>query len=191
MSFSLNSDFDLQEALTVYLPKEKREQDFKIRMLSLLNEFQEKAFDRALLHAHFTASAWIIDEASEQALLMHHRKLDKWLQLGGHADGDSNLIRVVVKEIKEESGLKHFELAEPTIFDIDIHTIPKRKEVAQHEHFDVRFLFLASHMENLKPNYESKDMRWIEWEKVDELCKNESIQRMNRKAQKLQVNSNL
>jgi 8-oxo-dGTP pyrophosphatase MutT (NUDIX family) len=99
-------------------------------------------FARARLAGHFTASAWLVDGDGARVLLTHHRKLGRWLQLGGHADGDSDLARVALKEAEEESGLHGLVLA-PGIFDLDRHWIPQHRDVPPHWHYDVRFVVRA------------------------------------------------
>lgn len=189
MSYLQSSDFLLLEALGAYYPLSPEEQKYKHKMLNLLDKHSESCFQRTLLHAHFTASAWVIDPIAEKALLTHHKKLNKWLQIGGHADGDQHLIRVAAKELHEESGLLNFQSISHEIFDIDIHVIPAREKEPVHEHFDVRFLFEASTDEILTPNHESKAMKWLSWSEINKSFENASIQRMNKKAIEMFTNS--
>lgn len=175
-------DFDeskkaLEKALTSYHSNYPEEMVFRGRMLELLNF--PNCFERSLLHAHFTGSAWVVDLKRKKVLLMHHAKLDRWLQLGGHADGDSDMPRVATKELHEESGSTAFELVSEAIFDIDIHTIPQKKDVPEHEHFDVRFLFYGDSQSPLVRNEESLDLAWVSFDKVAEkVDANDSIARM-------------
>jgi 8-oxo-dGTP pyrophosphatase MutT (NUDIX family) len=92
------------------------------------------------LAGHFTASCWLVSADGQRLLLTHHRKLQRWLQLGGHADGDRDLAQVALKEAEEESGLSGLVLEDPAIFDLDKHWIPERKDVPGHWHYDVRFV---------------------------------------------------
>jgi 8-oxo-dGTP pyrophosphatase MutT (NUDIX family) len=100
------------------------------------------AFERHHLAAHFTGSAWLVSADGANVLLTHHRKLNRWLQLGGHADGDSDLAAVALREAEEESGLDGLVLV-PGIFDIDRHIIPARQDVPEHWHYDVRYVVRA------------------------------------------------
>ena len=104
---------------------------------------QIDCFSRSNLYGHFTGSAWVVDETNNWVLMTHHYQLNKWLQLGGHADGNENLLDVAMNEAIEESGLNNFKIISDKIFDIDIHTIPQYNNVPSHFHFDVRFLLEA------------------------------------------------
>jgi ADP-ribose pyrophosphatase YjhB (NUDIX family) len=112
---------------------------------AVLAEFQAFAgahtdcCERTLAEGHFTGSAWLVSADGERVLLTHHRKLGRWLQLGGHADGEGDLAAVALREAEEESGLSRL-LVEPEIFDLDRHLIPARGSEPAHWHYDVRFL---------------------------------------------------
>ncbi len=149
----------LRNLLQQYQPTSE-ELVFKDRMLAFLDEHTD-AFERSLPIGHFTASAWIVSKDGSQALLMHHAKLNLWVQLGGHADGDTDLLAVAVKEAQEESGILGIEPVSLEIFDIDIHGIPANSKDAAHEHFDVRFIVRVVTDEQTIQNRESKELRWI------------------------------
>jgi 8-oxo-dGTP pyrophosphatase MutT (NUDIX family) len=169
---------DLIKQLSQYSSFNETEESFRQQMLKLVQE-EEDCFNRSLLHGHLTGSAFIIDPESKQVLLLHHRKLDKWLQPGGHADGDENIARVAMREALEETGLKSIRLLQPAIFDLDIHPIPERKGVPAHLHYDVRYLFIAEPSEPFQLNHESKALAWVAIEQVAEKCDyNTSICRM-------------
>ncbi|PTY03130.1 NUDIX hydrolase [Opitutaceae bacterium EW11] len=138
--------------------------------------------DRELAIGHLTGSAWIVDRARRKTLLTHHRKLEKWLQLGGHADGDIDLVNVALREAEEESGLTRLALVSPAIFDVDRHWIPERKGEPAHWHYDVRFLIEADPEEPLVTSYESKALAWVELDRIQELSSEESLLRMARKS---------
>ncbi|OEK03459.1 hypothetical protein BFP97_18895 [Roseivirga sp. 4D4] len=176
----------LRQELDAYNSPFEVEDGFRERMIDLLT--YPNCFERSLLHAHFTASAWVVDEAFEQGLLLHHAKLDKWLQLGGHADGVEDLRLVAQKELEEESGLKLAKFYSKKIFDIDIHTIPERKGVPEHDHYDVRFLFVGDTSEPIQRNHESMDVAWKGFEAIPALCSgNDSILRMINKCETIRT----
>lgn len=126
--------------------------------LSLLAEPGD-AFVRERLAGHFTASAWLVSADGTRALLTHHRKLDRWLQPGGHADGDRDVARVALKEAQEESGLRGLRLL-PGLFDIDRHWIPEHKGVPAHWHYDARFVVRAGEDEGFVVSDESHALAW-------------------------------
>ena len=115
-------------------------------MLENLRRFVEDnddCFERSHRSGHITGSAWIVDLKREKVLLTHHHRLDKWMQLGGHADGDPDVLRVALREAREESGVEEIRALSESIFDVDVHEIPPRGDEPAHLHYDVRFLFEA------------------------------------------------
>jgi len=98
---------------------------------------------RSNLAGHLTGSAFVVDRDRERLLLIHHKALDRWLQPGGHADGDPDLVAVARREVLEETGVGELNLLVPGPWDLDIHLIPERRGVPPHLHYDVRFLFSA------------------------------------------------
>jgi len=98
---------------------------------------------RSNLAGHLTGSAFVMDRDRERLLLIHHKALGRWLQPGGHADGDPDLVAVARREVLEETGVDELDLLVPGPWDLDIHRIPERRGVPAHLHYDVRFLFSA------------------------------------------------
>lgn len=150
------------------------------RLTAFVEEHAD-CFERSLLIGHITSSAWILDLNRTHTLLTHHGKLDKWLQLGGHTDGDADVLGSALREAREESGLDTVTAITPHLFDIDIHLIPARKAEPQHYHYDVRFLLQADREVPLQISSESKDLRWVPLHEVDQLTQEESVLRMLRK----------
>jgi 8-oxo-dGTP pyrophosphatase MutT (NUDIX family) len=146
-------------------------------------EAHSGCLERTQLSGHLTGSAWVVDAGRTRTLLTHHRKLDKWLQLGGHADGDPDLLAVARREAQEESGLTRVRAVSPEIFDLDRHWIPARKTEPAHWHYDLRFLLEADSAEPLTVTNESKDLAWVEVARVTALNPEESMARMVRKTQ--------
>jgi len=136
---------------------------------------------RTCVPGHLTGSAWIVDPARRVTLLTHHRKLGKWLQLGGHADGDPDLLAVAAREGCEESGLAGLRPVGGEIFDLDRHWIPARGAEPAHWHYDVRFLLEADPAQPLTVSHESKDLAWVPLAEVAARNPEESMVRMVRK----------
>ena len=137
--------------------------------------------DRTLDVGHFTGSAWMVSANGQRVLLTHHRKLDRWLQLGGHADGNGDLAEVALREAEEESGLRGLSV-EPVIFDLDRHRIPARGSEPEHWHYDVRFVVRAGSNEEFVVGPESHDLAWrLVSELVDDDHVDESVRRMAEK----------
>lgn len=152
----------LQTLLQHYYPKDGNEQKFKQQMIEFINKYTNTCFERSLEVGHFTGSSWLLNKNKNKALLMHHTKLDKWFQLGGHCDGDPDVLGVSIKESQEESGIVNIEPISNEIFDIDIHLIPENKYNKAHYHYDVRFLLYVTSDEEIVQNRESKELRWID-----------------------------
>ena len=153
------------------------EQIFKKEMIDFA-QAHEDCFERSLLIGHFTASSWLVNKDNTQALLMHHTKLDRWFQLGGHCDGDSDVLAVALKEAQEESGITSIQAVHTGIFDLDVHVIPEFKGIPEHIHYDVRFLLRVANDEDIVQNSESKELRWISKNPADLPTKERSVTRM-------------
>lgn len=135
------------------------EQAALVQRFRAFHDSSPDAFQRHHPPGHFTASCWLVSGDAERVLLTHHRKLDRWLQLGGHADGDTDLVAVALKEAIEESGLSALQI-EPAIFDLDVHPIPARGHDPEHLHWDVRFVIRATGDEHFVVSEESLALRW-------------------------------
>lgn len=126
-------------------------------------------WSRATLAGHLTASAWVLDKTLTHVAMIHHRKLDKWLQPGGHIEEtDVSWRDAAQREVTEEIGLTQFvsRAGDAQLFDVDVHAIPERGDVPAHFHYDLRFLFVADthaeHDATLQLNAdEAHDCRWF------------------------------
>ncbi|HUH30395.1 MAG TPA: NUDIX hydrolase [Rhodanobacter sp.] len=165
----------------------------------------EDVFERWHADGHCTGSAWLVSADGQRVLLMHHRKLNRWLQPGGHADGDTDLARVALREAEEETGVPGLRV-EGGIFDIDRHRIaryapvahpgesaaspasapgepgPVRAAEAEHWHYDVRYVVRAGADEHFTRNVESRALAWRPVQDVaDDDTLDDSLRRMARK----------
>lgn len=164
----------------------EEEQSFVRDFISLTED--KLAFSRERKEGHFTASSWVVNKRRTHTLLTLHTKLNRWLQMGGHADGNENLLEVAMDEAREESGLSSLRIVDQSIFDIDKHIIPASPTVIQHFHYDVRFLIEAEIDEPLSISAESKDLAWVSFDSVPDLVRfNPSILRMLEKTSKSEI----
>jgi 8-oxo-dGTP pyrophosphatase MutT (NUDIX family) len=140
----------------------------------------ERCFERDCWAGHVTGSAWLVNADRDHVLLTHHKKLNRWLQVGGHSDGVTDPLAVAIREAEEESGLAVAAL-DRGIFDIDVHEIPARKSDPAHLHFDVRFTLQTHNGDAFQVSDESHDLAWVPVANLDDYTDEESVVRMARK----------
>lgn len=177
-----------RQQLIKLLEAYKEQESLKETFLDFINKFED-CFHRSNEYGHMTASGWLVDEGGSKVLLTHHRKLNMWLQPGGHCDGESDVFAVALKEAQEETGILDWQAHGNEIFDIDLHRIPARKNEPEHYHFDVRFVLIASGSEDYTVSEESHDLAWVPLENLSDYTTEESIVRMAKKWLKLKRNS--
>jgi 8-oxo-dGTP pyrophosphatase MutT (NUDIX family) len=164
--------------LQSYISDFAEEQKFVSSFLELLTH--QDCFQRTHLPGHITGSAWILNKEKTRTLLVHHAKLNKWVQPGGHADGEENILNVALREAEDETGLKNFKPS-GKIFDVDIHLIPERKDFPEHFHYDIRFLVEANDQEQIIVSEESHDVQWIDLNELEKFTTERSVLRMKEK----------
>jgi 8-oxo-dGTP pyrophosphatase MutT (NUDIX family) len=181
----------LLELLDRYDQRYPDENAMTNRIRSLV-EAHSDCFDRTCRPGHVTGSAWVLSHDRAHVLLVHHAKLDRWLQPGGHADGENQISEVALREVREETGLANVSL--PTVdgqlvpLDLDVHLIPPRYAPDGtliddgHEHHDVRFLVIAAPDQLVAVSDESHDLGWFTHDEVLAHTNEESVLRMLRKA---------
>lgn len=168
---------ELIDSLARHVPFDDTEREMTQRLLAFV-EAHEDCFRRSLRTGHLTGSAWIVDRTRRRALLVHHKRLDRWMQPGGHWEQDDSLLETARREALEETGATSLRALGEDIFDVDVHPIPARGAEPAHFHYDVRFLFEADPDEPLTVSSESHAVEWVDLSRLDEYSREPSVTRM-------------
>ena len=175
----------LLEALRRHVPADAEEARDRDRILAFVAR-HEQPFDRAIGEGHLTGSAITVSADGSRVLLLHHRKLDRWLQPGGHGDpGETTGEEVALREALEESGIHSLALhpGAPRPLDVDVHDIPARGDELAHEHLDLRYLVVAPEGATVAPDLaELHEMRWVAWNDTEPLHPDHGLRRALAKA---------
>jgi 8-oxo-dGTP pyrophosphatase MutT (NUDIX family) len=168
------------------------EMAFKAPMQALLADYADCFENHLIPPGHFTTSAWLVGPDGHHALLTNHATLNRWLQLGGHADGDPDVLQGALREAHEESGLTRIVPLSKDIYDIDIHQIPfnAKRNLPAHNHYDVRFL-LYTDQSDYVCSAESHALDWFDYDQLMALPVDTSTRRMAAKWHQLQQNGQL
>lgn len=183
----LRADGDLAAARSIvsgYEPAASRadraaQLEERRRILEWIARFPSSAHLRSNAAGHLTASAIVVDARDERVLLTHHKKLGRWLQLGGHCDGEANLVRAALLEAVEESGIADLAI-DPRPLDLDIHRIPARPGEPEHDHLDTRFVVHAPPGALEVVSEESLALGWFAFDELERLGTDESVRRLVR-----------
>lgn len=155
----------LIESLAAYQPFNEQEEKDKHLMIHALKT-EKDIFIRKNLLYHMTASAWVVNHTRDKALMAYHNIYNSWAWLGGHADGEEDLVKVTLKEVEEESGLKNLSLVTPDIFSIEVLVVDGHMKngayVSSHLHFNVTYLVEADEKEALiVKEDENSNLAWF------------------------------
>lgn len=165
-------DADERRRLARLLSHHEAADEIEARHLERILDFCARwpdPFDRRIGEGHLTGSAFVLDPDG-RVLLTHHLRLDIWVQLGGHSDGERVAEAVAMREAREESGLLdlvfdealRFDDSSPRLLDVDVHHIPARRDEPAHDHLDLRFLLRTSSPEAIVANpSETKALEWV------------------------------
>ena len=150
-----------------FIPYNEQEEKDKEEILRRLKN-NEKLLTRDNKSAHLTASAWILNQDHNKVLMAYHNLYDSWAWLGGHADGESDLLKVCIKEVKEESHIKDIKVLTRDIFSLEILTvdghIKKGEYVSSHLHLNVTYLLEANDQQTLSiKEDENSNIGWFYW----------------------------
>lgn len=174
------SQLDALALINRYQPDHEDEQKHQ-RFIAQFIESNQRYWARDTLFGHLTASAWITSNDQTKAVLLHHKKLNLWVQPGGHIDeSDASLMAASLREATEETGLSALQPVSHDIFDIDVHRIPVRKQEPEHWHLDIRFWFKTDN-DVLTISEESNHLMWLSKQDIFNRTDEESVLRMVRK----------
>jgi 8-oxo-dGTP pyrophosphatase MutT (NUDIX family) len=157
---------DLSALLARHVPLDDKERRDLATMQAFATSLAQP-FSRTQWPAHFTASAVVVDPGFERVVLVHHAKLLRWLQPGGHVEpGDAGIVEAALREAREETGLEvTLQAGAPTPLDVDVHVIPARGAEPEHRHLDVRVLVVAADPHALAHDpHESHGAQWLTWD---------------------------
>lgn len=175
----------LEQALRRHVPADPEEARDRDRMLEFVRRHRDP-FDRQIAEGHLTGSAVVVSAEGDRVLLVHHRKLGRWLQPGGHADpGESTGEEVALREAREETGIAGLRLHDdaPRPLDVDVHDIPARGNEPAHEHLDLRYLVVAPGEPVVDPDLaEMHAIRWVAWDDAASLGPDPGLRRALAKA---------
>jgi len=178
----------LLDLLYGYAQSYPEEQECARRFTQFVEDHPD-CFLRTCIPGHVTASAWIVSREYDRFLLTHHKKLGRWLQLGGHVDGEPEVYRAAMREAQEESGMWEIDFHTPDDrlrpLDIDVHEIPAYGDEPAHLHYDVRFLLVAAPGQRPRRSDESHDLKWFQVRELEQTVREESVLRMGSKAREL------
>lgn len=155
----------LIKKLEAYEAFNEQEAKDKELILSMLKK-EKDIFLRENAAAHMTASAWIVNESMDRTLMVYHNIYDSWSWLGGHADGNEDLILVALKEAKEESGISHIRPYSEEIFSVESLTVDghekKGNYVSSHLHLNITYLLIADETDALSiKEDENSGVKWF------------------------------
>lgn len=156
---------DIITALQAYRPFNEQEERDKAVILDYLRKNPD-AFSRTNLIAHMTASAWVVNGRRDRVLMVYHRIYDSWSWTGGHADGDEDLARVALREVREETGVKSARLVSDEIYSLEVLTVDGHekngKYVPSHLHLNVTYLIEADETDPLAVcEEENSGVQWF------------------------------
>lgn len=151
------------------------QEQLRADMLAFAREHPD-ALLRTCEAGHFTGSALVVDDARERFVLLLHAKAGRWLQPGGHADGQGDLGAVALREAIEETGIGDLRVVRPAV-DLDIHEFRPRAG-PPHTHLDVRSVVLAPAGARLAGNHESEALRWVTLAEMDDYDVDDGLRRL-------------
>lgn len=184
----IKSEEDLVELLQNSPKDTEEESNDHARILTAIGNANGDIFENTTLPGHVTASGIICNKELDHMLLIHHKKLDIWIQPGGHSDGNHDTLDETYREVVEETGISRdqLELVQQEPIDIDIHDLPAdtKRGIGEHNHLDVRYLFTVD-KDSVIFNMQEDEVHAIKWFSFDEILKDQSDSRLERVVNKI------
>lgn len=176
----IGSDMDFLSFLKNYKAFDEEEEAEREAFVQFLEAFGDKAYDRDNLVGHFSSSCWIVNKDRTKVLMIYHNMYKTWAWVGGHADGDKDLLHVALKETMEETGLAHVRPVSDEPIDLNmmvVHNHYKRgKFVPRHLHPNVVYLLEADEAEPIRiKEDENSGVQWVALEEVKNYCSNDKV----------------
>lgn len=169
IKIKINVD-DLKENLERFIPYNEQEEIDKKIMLSYINDFDD-VLTRQNQYGHFTSSAFVLNKERTKILMIYHKIYNSWAWVGGHSDGDSDLLYVAMKEAKEETGIQNVTPILNDIYSLEIITVngheKRGKYVGSHVHLNVTYLLEADETEEIHiQEDENSGVKWVAIDKI-------------------------
>lgn len=170
--------FNLKEFIKNYQPYDAIEAADKMSFEQFFDVFGDNIYTRNNLIGHVTVSAFVVNQKRDSVLMAYHLIYDSWAWLGGHADGDKNLLAAAAREAREEAGISNLRVLKDVPVDIDVGTVlfhlKKGKAVSAHLHYNLTYVFEADENEHLHLKAdENAGVKWIKFENIEKECHKE------------------
>ena len=162
---------ELREKIEKYVPYNEQEEKDKNTILKYMDAFED-TLTRNNEFGHFTASAWVVNKERTKVLMIYHNIYKSWAWTGGHADGESDLLSVAVREVKEETGVENVKVLDDDIFSLEIVCVnghvKRGKYVSSHVHLNVTYLLEVDENETLRiKEDENSGVNWVPIDEVE------------------------
>ena len=158
---------------------EESQEAARAQVLELLDRIGAPLADRSTSPGHLTGSALVVDPSTGRMVVLLHAKLRRWLQPGGHADGDHELAGVALREATEETGIDGLVVLVPAV-DVDVHTVDHGDALGEHLHLALLFVVVAPPGSVAPGNHESLELRWLDLAELEDLADESGLVRLAR-----------
>jgi 8-oxo-dGTP pyrophosphatase MutT (NUDIX family) len=175
----------LDVIIAAYAPSDEREVQHQADFLHLLRRTPQPYSRDQFVPGHVTASCFIIDR-DRRLLLHHHRRLNRWLQMGGHLEPGEDPVAAALREGREESGLEDLRIVSDGIADLDVHRIPAGRGEPEHRHYDVRYIARTDSADSIAADArESNQLMWFDLDRAASLMQGEESLRVIQKIRRV------